>query len=86
MPIPENLFIFEMANNHQGSLDHGLRLIEVLGGIARKHGINGAVKLQYRNLPDFVHPGFREKEGVAHVRRFLDTMLTAEEFRRMVER
>ena len=27
----ENLFVFEMANNHQGSVDHGLKIIEKMG-------------------------------------------------------
>ena len=35
----EDLFIFEMANNHQGSVEHGLRIIEAMAGIAKRRGI-----------------------------------------------
>ena len=38
----ENLFIFEMANNHQGSVQHGLDIIHALGEISRKYQINAA--------------------------------------------
>ena len=26
-----DLFVFEMANNHQGSVEHGLRIIDAMG-------------------------------------------------------
>lgn len=32
-PLFENLFIFEMANNHQGSVQHGIDII--LGEVVR---------------------------------------------------
>ena len=46
----EDLFIFEMANSHQGSIEHGKDIIYEMGKIARRHNIKAAVKLQYRNL------------------------------------
>ena len=46
----EDLFIFEMANSHQGSVEHGKEIIYEMGKIARRHNIKAAVKLQYRNL------------------------------------
>ena len=57
-PIFENLFIFEMANNHQGDLDHAFRIIDTFGGIAKKHNLNAAMKFQLRDLNSFIHPKF----------------------------
>ncbi len=37
--IFKNLFIFEMANNHQGSVEHGLEIINAMGKIVRKYKI-----------------------------------------------
>ena len=34
--IPEPLFIFELANNHMGDIDHGLRVVAEFGALARK--------------------------------------------------
>ena len=51
----DNLFIFEMANNHQGSLEHGLRIVRAMAEIARRRGIRAAVKLQYRDLDTMIH-------------------------------
>ena len=50
----ENLYIFEMANNHQGSVEHGLRIIDAAARIARTHKVKAAVKLQFRELDSFV--------------------------------
>lgn len=81
----EKLFIFEMANSHQGSLDHGVKIIKAMGRIARKYNINAAVKLQYRNLDTFIHPQYVEREDIKHVPRFMGTRLKYEEFRELVD-
>ncbi len=77
------LFIFEMANNHQGDIAHGLRIIEAMSRIAQKHRISAAVKFQYRDLDTFIHPDCRDSDG--HIARFLSTRLSEHDFCRMVE-
>lgn len=76
----KGLFIFEMANNHQGSLRHGLRIIEEMARLARQFGIRGAIKFQYRELDSFIHPDFAGRKDVPHIPRFLETRLKPEEF------
>ena len=61
-----NLIVFEMANNHQGSVDHGLRIVAEMGKLARSKGVRAAVKFQYRDLDSFIHPAVRDR------RRFSD--------------
>lgn len=78
------LFIFEMANNHQGDVDHGLRIIDSFGKIAADEGIRAAMKLQMRDLPAFVHPDHRAGSNNKHVGRFLSTRLTMAEYDKLV--
>lgn len=80
----ENLFIFEMANNHQGSVEHGLNIIHELGNVCRKYQIKGAVKFQYRDLDTMIHPDYIGRPDVKHIPRFLSTRLSCEEFYTMV--
>ena len=80
----ENLFIFEMANNHQGSVEHGLNIIRALGEVTRKYKINAAVKFQYRDLDTMIHPDFIGRDDVKHIPRFMSTRLTNDEFYTMV--
>ena len=37
----DSFFVFEMANNHQGSLDHGLNIIREMGKIADEYNAHG---------------------------------------------
>lgn len=84
MNIFDNLIIFEMANSHQGSVEHGINIIREMGKIARKYNINAAVKLQYRDLDTFIHPEFKDREDVKHIPRFMSTRLHFDQFCELV--
>jgi len=81
----QNLFTFEMANNHQGSVEHGLHIIKECADIAKEFNIRAAVKLQLRNLDTLIHPAYRHKKNIKHIPRFLSTALSQSEFRILVE-
>ena len=83
--IFDDLFIFEMANSHQGSVEHGIDIIHAMGKIARKHNIKAAVKLQYRNLDTFIHPDYKDRTDVNHIPRFMSTRLTYDQFTQLVD-
>ena len=40
----ENLFVLEVANNHWGKLDRGLKIIRDHAAVARVHSIKAAIK------------------------------------------
>lgn len=81
----EDLIIFEMANNHQGSVEHGIAIINKLGEVANKYGINAAVKFQYRDLDTMIHPDYKGRTDVKHIPRFMSTRLTRDQFYQMVK-
>lgn len=83
--IFEDLFIFEMANSHQGSVSHGIEIIQAMSKICRRCNIKGAVKLQYRELDSFIHPAYKGNTDVQHISRFEGTRLRKEEFDVLVE-
>ena len=41
----EDLFVFEVANNHQGSVSHGKKIIDEMSKIALKYNLKAAIKL-----------------------------------------
>lgn len=69
------MFILDMANNHMGSVDHGLRIInefaEALSGLPFEIGF----KLQYRQLDTFIHPDYKSAFEFNYVKRFSETRL-----------
>lgn len=79
-----DLFIFEMANNHQGSIEHGKTIIEAASSLAKKYDVKAAVKFQFRSLDTFIHPKYRGDLSVKHIGRFESTRLSRVEFEEMV--
>lgn len=81
--IYEKLFIFEMANNHSGDVDHGIRVIAEVGAVAKKYNFRFALKFQYRNLDTFIHPDFKGRDDIKYVKRFSETALSEGDFLKM---
>ncbi len=80
-----DLFTLEMANNHQGSVDHGLKIINEMAKVVHKHGVKACVKLQFRDMDTFIHPADKKKTDNKHVPRFLSTKLTRKDFKVLVD-
>lgn len=79
-----DLIIFEMANSHQGDVQHGINIIKSMAKIARSYGIRAAVKLQYRELDTFIHPAYKGRQDIKHIPRFESTRLNYDEFCQLV--
>ena len=80
----QDLFVFEMANNHQGDVEHGKRIIREFAQVAKEANICAAMKLQFRELDTFIHPAYRESKENKHIPRFLGTSLTEDQFAELV--
>jgi len=75
------LFIFEMANNHQGNVRHGLRIIREIHKVSKKFNFNFGFKLQHRDIDTFIHPDFKERFDIKYVKRFSETKLSENNYR-----
>ncbi len=71
-----NLYILDLANNHQGQVDHALRVISECGRVVAANGVRAALKFQFRQLDTFVHPSHRAQSSNKHIPRFLGTALS----------
>ena len=83
--IFEDLFVLEMASNHQGKVERGLEIISKFSKVVRFNNVRAAIKLQFRDLENFVHKDFRDREDVRYIKRVRDTRLSKEEFAVLVE-
>lgn len=83
--IPDNLFIFELANNHMGDVSHGIKIIEELARVAKQFPFQFAVKMQYRDLDTFIHPDFAKRDDIKYVKRFSETRLSTEQRRELIK-
>jgi sialic acid synthase SpsE len=83
--IFEDLFVLEMASNHQGKVERGLEIISKFSKVVRFNNVKAAIKLQFRDLDNFIHKDFIDRDDIRYVKRVSDTRLSKEEFSRLVE-
>lgn len=76
-------FVFELANNHMGLVDLGLRIIREVAAVsaAFRPDFEFGFKVQFRDLDTFIHPRFRGRIDLKYVKRFSETRLDWEQFR-----
>jgi sialic acid synthase SpsE/mannose-6-phosphate isomerase-like protein (cupin superfamily) len=79
------LFTYDLANNHQGDVDHALNIINELGKVNKKAGVRGALKFQFRQLDTFIHPDYKKKKDVKHIPRFMETALNLQQYELLTE-
>jgi len=79
-----NLFTYDLANNHQGDVKHGLRIIREIGKVNAAAGVRGAFKFQFRQLDTFIHPEFKDRQDIKHIPRFMGTALSREDYEKLL--
>jgi N-acetylneuraminate synthase len=84
--IFENLFVLEIANNHWGSLERGLKLIYDHGSVARINNVKAAIKLQFRDVDEFIHPEFKGDQDNRYIKKTEATKLSRDDFAVMVNK
>ncbi len=82
--IFEDLFVLEMANNHWGSVERGLRIISAFSQVVRFNNVRAAIKLQLRDVDTFIHKDFRGRSDIRYIKKTLDTRLIPEGFAALV--
>lgn len=83
--IFENLFVLELANNHLGDVQRGLRIIEEFGQVVRFNNVRAAIKLQFRDVENFIHKDWRGNQDIRYIKKTMDTRLPKEDLARLVE-
>jgi sialic acid synthase SpsE/mannose-6-phosphate isomerase-like protein (cupin superfamily) len=77
------LFVYEMANNHMGVVEHGIRIIHELKKASEGFPFSFCVKLQYRDIASCIHPDYKERYDLKYVKRFSETHLSWEQYKQI---
>jgi sialic acid synthase SpsE len=83
--IFEDLFVLEMANNHWGSVERGLKIVTAFSQIVRFNNVRAAIKLQFRDIDSFIHKDFRDRPEIRYIKKTIDTRMSEEEFATLVK-
>jgi N-acetylneuraminate synthase len=79
------LFVLEMANNHLGSIERGLKIISAYGQVVRFNNVRAAIKLQLRDVDNFIHRDFRDRSDIRYIKKTLDTQLSLDDYSTLVK-
>jgi N-acetylneuraminate synthase len=85
MSVFDELFVLELANNHLGSLDRGLKIVRDFGAVVRANRVRAAIKLQFRDVDSFIHKQHRTRKDVRYIKKVAATHLPWDDLRALVE-
>jgi sialic acid synthase SpsE len=83
--IFEDLFVLELANNHLGDVDRGLKIIADYSQVVRFNNVRTAIKIQLRDVDRFIHKDFRERTDVRYIKKTVATQLSFDEVSRLIK-
>jgi len=82
--IFEDLFVLEMANNHLGGVERGLKIIQEFAQVVRFNNVRATIKLQFRDVQKFVHRDYLNSNE-RYISKTLRTALTDDEYATLVK-
>jgi sialic acid synthase SpsE len=83
--IFDNLFVLELANNHWGKVERGIKIIEEFGKIVRFNNVYAALKLQFRDVDSFIHKDFKNNEDIRYIKKTKATKLTEADYAKLID-
>lgn len=83
--IFSNLFVLELANNHWGRVERGLKIINAFTQVVRFNNVRAAIKLQFRDVDHFISPDFKGRDDIRYVKKTLATKLEKHEYGTLIQ-
>lgn len=84
--IFRDLFVLELANNHWGKLQRGLKIIDDFAAVVKKNDVRASIKLQFRDVDELIHRDYRNCSDVRYIKKTLATQMPWKQLRTLVDR
>lgn len=81
----EELFVLELANNHWGSLQRGKKIVDEFSRVVRYNNVRASIKLQLRDVENFIHRDYRNRQDIRYIKKTLDTQMSRQDFSELFE-
>jgi sialic acid synthase SpsE/D-lyxose ketol-isomerase len=78
------MLVLDLANNHNGSLEHGRRILDETADAVKDFDFDFFVKFQYRQLDSFIHKRYKGDWSYKYVKRFEETRLTDDDYQSLI--
>lgn len=83
--IFEDLFVLDLANNHWGKLERGIRIVTDFSRVIRFNNVRAAIKLQLRDVDAFIHKDFRSRQDIRYIKKTIDTRMSSDNYALLVD-
>ncbi len=83
--VQKPLLILELANNHNGAVSHGKRIIDRAAAAIEGLDFTAAIKFQYRDLDSLIHRDYKGDFSFKYIKRFEETRLSDEQFLELID-
>jgi sialic acid synthase SpsE len=83
--IFDNLFVLEMTNNHLGDLKRGIKIVSEFAKVAKFNNVKAAIKLQFRDIDNFIHKDFVNRLDIRYIKRTIETRLSNDDYEELVK-
>jgi sialic acid synthase SpsE len=83
--IFDELFVLEVANNHLGDVQRGIKIIGNYAQVVRFNNVRAAIKLQLRDVDSFIHKDYRHRDDIRYIKKTLETRLRTEDYATLVQ-
>jgi N-acetylneuraminate synthase len=83
--IFKDLFVLEMTNNHLGDIKRGLKIISEYSKVVRFNNVKAAIKLQFRDIDNFVHKNYKTRLDIRYIKRITETNLSDKGYETLVK-
>ena len=83
--IFSDLFVLELANNHLGSVERGLKIISEFAQVVRFNNVRATIKLQFRDVNTFIHKDYIARDDIRYIKKTRDTRLTRSEYATLID-
>jgi sialic acid synthase SpsE/quercetin dioxygenase-like cupin family protein len=82
--VRQPLLVLDLANNHNGSVDHGKAIIDSAARALEGLNFLATIKFQYRDLDTLIHPSFKGNYDYKYIKRFEETRLSDAQYLELV--
>ncbi len=82
----EDLFVLEIANNHWGNLERGYKIVEEFGKVVRQNNVKAAIKLQIRDVDNFIHKDYKDSNDLRYIYKTRATKMTKDQHKIMLDK
>ena len=83
--IFEDLFVLELANNHWGKRERGIKIIEDFAKVVRFNNVRAAIKLQFRDVDTFIHKEFKDRQDIRYIKKTIATKMDIKDYQILVD-